>query len=287
MTDSILRTVRDRLEAAGALRGVAPDRITAGERTILVELTAPTRSESAPFGSEGVEDEADSRALELAGLAHRPRGGDRLRSSDAPTVTLEELLEPLDGSGSGGPGATESLARAVATLNALSTPFLEWRDGDPMALLEPSVETIATVGLFRPAFRKFDDVDVRVIERTDVGAVSTPPGVRLSTFDPDDAERAMAGAAVVFVTGSAFVYGGASRYLELAPASATVVVAGADVVAGSAVDDPRRVREAIRDDACGTDLHDSGVRKVYAATDHPSGLRLDLGTGANSTPIDR
>ncbi|RQH03567.1 hypothetical protein EA472_02770 [Natrarchaeobius oligotrophus] len=163
-----------------------------------------------------------------------------------------------------------------------------------MALLDPSVGTIATVGLFRPAFRKFDDVDVRVVERVPVDDLETPEGVRASTFEPSAAGRAMDGAEVVFLTGSAFVYGGVRRYLEAAPASATVVVVGAtasflpgplfeagvDVVAGATVDDPPGVRRAIRDGACGTDLHDAGVRKVYVAADRPSGLQLDPTTSS-------
>ncbi|TYT62066.1 Rossmann-like domain-containing protein [Natrialba swarupiae] len=293
--NSLLTAVRGHLEAGGALEGTSVDRITVGKRVVLVELTADDASEPT-----------------LAGLAHRPRG---VPPSPTPR-TLEDLLEPL--AASAGASADDELdpiagsrsassdggerfdrALAVATLNALSAPFLEWRDGDPMALLEPSVETIATVGLFRPAFRKFGDVDVRVIERTPIDSVSTPPGVRVSTFGPDEAERAMTDADVVFVTGSAFVYGGTSRYIDLAPSSATVVVVGAtasflpdplfeagvDVVAGATVDDPASVREAVRDGECGTGLHDRGVRKVYVAADRPSGLRLDSET--NPTTDER
>ncbi|RQG90934.1 Rossmann-like domain-containing protein [Natrarchaeobius chitinivorans] len=294
MIDPVLTDTRDRLADAGALAGVTPDRVTVGDRAILVELSP----DDAPVGAD----------TPLAGVAHRPRGADEWLPTSDPT--LEDLLEPIeigasvdrepsvgvdpddadgpDGGATVGPDPT-GRAVAVATLNALSAPFLEWRDGDPMALLEPSIETITTVGLFRPAFRTFDDVDVRVIERRAVGQISTPPGVCVSTFEPDEAERAMDGAEVVFVTGSAFVYGGASRYLEIAPPSATVVVigatasflpgplfeAGVDVVAGAAVEDPDAVRAAIRAGNCGTGLHDSGLRKGYVATQRPSGIRLD------------
>ena len=159
-----------------------------------------------------------------------------------------------------------------------------------MALLDPSVETVATVGLFRPAFRKFDGVEVRVVERdpVDPATVSTPAGVSLRSFIPAEAAAAMEGADVVFVTGSTLVYGGIERYLDAAPASATVVVVGAtasslpdplfdrgvDIVAGAAVDDPVRTRHAVARGACGTDLHDRGVRKVYAARDAPATIDL-------------
>jgi uncharacterized protein (DUF4213/DUF364 family) len=111
--------------------------------------------------------------------------------------------------------------------------------------------------------------------------VTAPDGVRVSTFRPAEATAAMADADVVFVTGSAFVYGGLEGYLEAAPASTTVVLigatasmcpgpafdAGVDVVAGASVTDRDAVREAVRAGACGTDLHDDGVRKVYAVSD--------------------
>ena len=41
--------------------------------------------------------------------------------------------------------------------------------------------------------------------------------------------------------------------------------AGVDVVAGARVDDPDRVRERVAAGDCGTDLHDTGVAKVYVA----------------------
>ncbi|RQG91101.1 hypothetical protein EA462_03635 [Natrarchaeobius halalkaliphilus] len=279
MTDSILETVSDRLRARDALRSVRCNRVTVGDSVVLVELSDSSESDDHP----------------LAGLAHRPRNTeldlDGTESSRS-NRTVDELLEPIEADDRDCDENVGSLERAVAvaTVNALSVPFLEWRAGDPMALLDPSVETITTVGLFRPAFRKFEDVDVRVIERTSVDDdLSTPDGVRVSAFEPADAPRAMAGSEVVFVTGSVFVYDGITNYLETAPDAATVVVVGAtasflpgplfasgvDVVAGATIDEPGRVREAISDGSCGTGLHDAGVRKVYTATDRPSGIQLE------------
>jgi hypothetical protein len=133
-----------------------------------------------------------------------------------------------------------------------------------------------------------------VIERERIEEVPDPDGVRVRTFTPDEAADAMGGADVVFVTGSAFIYGGVEAYLDAAPASATVVVigatasfvpdplfeAGVDVVAGAAVTDADGVSAALRQGACGTDLHDAGLRKVYAARATPSGIRIDATDGA-------
>ena len=284
MTDSILRAVVDRLQTLGATAATV-DRVTVGDGVVMVEL---------------LEEPADGGApRRLAGLAHRPPGP----VPSAVDRDVETLLEwgavgpSPDGREDRDHGA---IAVGVAALNALSAPFVDWQRGDPMALLESDVETIATVGLFRPAFRKFDDVAVRVIERdpVDPESVPAPDGVAVSTFEPEEAEAAMDGASVVFVTGSAFVYGGVERYLEAAPASATVVLVGAtasflpgpafdagvDVVAGATVGDPDRVREAIRHGACGTDLHDAGVAKVYAVDGRPRGVRLDA---TDDLPADR
>ena len=278
MTDPILPTVADRLRALGATAATV-GRVTIGDGVVLVELLRDATG-------------GDGHPRRLAGLAHRPPGP----VPSAVDRDVETLLEWATGAGGPSPECVEgrdhgAIAVGVAALNALSVPFVDWQRGDPMALLEPDVETIATVGLFRPAFRKFDDVAVRVIERdpVDVASVSTPDGVSVSAFEPDEADAAMEGASVVFVTGSAFVYGGLERYLEAAPASATVVLVGAtasflpgpafdagvDVVAGATVTDSDRVQEAIRAGACGTDLHDAGVRKVYAVCGRPSGVRLE------------
>ncbi|WP_435182703.1 Rossmann-like domain-containing protein [Halobellus sp. EA9] len=179
-------------------------------------------------------------------------------------------------------------ALGIATASALSAPLVDWQTGDPMALLDADVERIATVGLFGPAFRKFDGVEVRVIEREPIDDVPDPDGVAVRTHTPAGADAALSDAAVVFVTGSALIYGGIDRYLAAAPAEATVIVigatasflpgplfeAGVDVVAGASVTDRSRAREAVAAGACGTDLHDAGVEKVYVAGARPAGVAL-------------
>jgi uncharacterized protein (DUF4213/DUF364 family) len=249
---------------------MAVERVTVGDRVVFVELSA------------GADTPADAIR---AGVAHRP-AGDPLPTDDR---TLERLLRAVDPPA--GAESADKLTRAlgVAAVNALSAPFLDWRVGDPMALLETDVDQITTVGLFRPAFRKFDDVTVRVIERDPIEDVPSRDGVGVETFTPEETAVAMADADVVFVTGSTFIYGGIDAYLDAAPADATVVVIGAtasflpeplfdrgvDVVAGASVSDSDSVRDAVARGACGTDLHDAGLRKVYTAATQPAGLRLD------------
>lgn len=273
---AVLRATRDAADARDASDGVTLDRVTVGESVALVELLADGGGSDAPAG--GAEDRSSRR---LAGLSHLPPDA----TPPSPT-DLDALLAPVEG----GDASLGARALAVAGLNALSVPFLDWRAGDPMALLDPDVSRIVTVGLFRPALRKFDGVEVRVIERDGVAVdeVATPPSVALRSFTPDRTADAMAGAEVVFVTGSTLVYGGIERYLDAAPASATVVAVGAtasalpgplfdrgvDVVAGASVADPERARAAVADGDCGTALHDRGVRKVYAARDAPETLEL-------------
>jgi hypothetical protein len=254
----IVPRVADRLRDCGATADASVDRITVGDAAVLVEL------------SSGV------------GLAHRPPG-------TAPAVDGIGVERLLAWATADADAASVRRALGLATLNALSVSRVAWRTGDPMALLDPAVDRVTTVGLFRPALRKFADVTVRVIEREPVGEVSAPAGVEVETFTPAETAAAMDGAEVVFLTGSAFVYGGAAAYLDAAPPSATLVVVGAtasflpaplfaagvDAVAGAAVDDPDRVRDAVRAGACGTDLHDAGVRKVYAVADRASGVRFD------------
>jgi len=254
-------------EAVGRLRELAPetvavDRLTVGERVVLVELT----------DGEDVS----------AGVAHRPPGD--------PPATDDLDLERLLTAAASPADSTDRVVRAlgIAAANALSVPHIDWRTGDPMALLDADVDRITTVGLFVPAFRKFDGVEVRVIERDPVDDPPAPEGVRTETFTSEETAAAMSGADVVFVTGSAFIYGGVEPYLEAAPETATVVVLGAtasflpgplfdrgvDVVAGASVADLESVRAAVADGACGTDLHDAGLRKVYAAAADPAGVRL-------------
>jgi uncharacterized protein (DUF4213/DUF364 family) len=264
------------VEVVDRLRGLVPestavDRITVGERVVLVELT----------------DGDDV----TAGLAHRPSG-------DPPAtegLDLDRLLtaaaSPAD------PDDRPVRALGIAAANALSVPHIDWRAGDPMALLDADVDRITTVGLFVPAFRKFDDVAVRVIEREPVEDPPAPDGVRTETFPVSETAAAMSGADVVFVTGSAFIYGGIEAYLEAAPATATVVVIGAtasflpeplfdrgvDVVAGASVADLESVRAAVAAGACGTDLHDAGLRKVYAAATNPAGVQLPTDPSTSTT----
>jgi len=229
--------------------------VTAGDRAVLVTLSHPDHGR-------------------LAGLAHRPHTTDTPRRSAWPTsaATLAALAT-----------ADSSLERAVgvATLNALSVPDVDWRVGDPMAALSPAVDVDVTVGLFRPAFRKFDDVTVRVVERDPPPAVSvdTPDGVTVTTHAPADRAAAFADADCCFLTGSTLVYGGTDRYLDALDGVAPVVLVGAtashrpgpafeagvDLVAGARVVDPDRVQRRVRAGDCGTDLHGHGVEKVYVA----------------------
>lgn len=315
MIDPIRPAIVDRLCRLGITEGVTVERVTIGEAAVLVELAGVRAA-----GRSDPELVAAGEGMLTVGLAHRPPG----ESVSTDDVDLETLLRwatlefddsvsvsDRDGDGAGESGRSDAtadgdaalrIALGVAAINALSAPSIDWRTGDPMALLDPSVDVIATVGVFRPAFRKFSDVDVRVIERRDVGPISAPDGVRVTTFRPTEATAAMADADVVFITGSVFVYGGLERYLEAAPADATVVLigatasglpepmfeAGVDIVAGADVVAPNRVREAVRGGACGTDLHDAGVRKVYTVADGVAdpdrGLR---GPTGSTGPADR
>lgn len=258
--------VREVYGALSARAATATDpQVVVGNRAILVSCRHP---------DEGV----------LAGVAHRPPG-----TWDGDAVTVGRLAQQATEAPAG------SVARAVgiATLNALSSPDVEWLVGDPMAALDSSVETVATVGLFRPAFKKFDGVSVRVVER-DVGRIdpdSLPADVPTTLFSPDEADAAFAGADVCFITGSTLVYGGIDAYLTAATAAevSLVVVVGAtasmlptplfdrgvDVVAGARVLDVDSVHERIAAGDCGTDLHDVGLQKVYcAATATLPGLQL-------------
>lgn len=272
MTTDLLRAVRDALVDRAAT--ATDPRVTIGERVLLVDLVDPD----------------DGR---LAGLAHRPHGDDAVAVGEESAVAdLAALATDAD----------DLLDRAVgvATLNALSVPYVDWRRGDPMAALSTGVDVVATVGLFRPAFRKFDDVDVRVVERDPPDSVGAPSGVTVQTYSPGESEAAFEGADVCFVTGSTLVYGGIDRYLSaLAAAGVSPVVlvgatashvpgpafaAGVDVVAGALVTDVEVVRERVAAGDCGTDLHDAGVAKVYVTNPASEGLGgLELPTGSGET----
>jgi len=268
---ALLDAVCDRLRERAAT--ATDPRVTLGERVLLVEVEHPEDGK-------------------LAGLAHRPPGGDVAFPDGASVAQLATLAT--------GSGSEHRLERGVgiATLNALSVPVVDWQTGDPMAGLPTDVDVVATVGLFRPAFRKFDDVEVRVVERDPPDSVDAPPGVSVRTYGPEEAHTAFDGVDVCFVTGSTLIYGGIDRYLSaLATAGVAPVVlvgatashvpepafaAGVDVVAGALVTDVDRVRERVAAGDCGTDLHDAGVEKVYvadAAGDGGISSRLGLKTG--------
>jgi uncharacterized protein (DUF4213/DUF364 family) len=268
VTTQLLEAVRERL--ADRTERASDPRITVGDRVLLVEATDPEHGR-------------------LAGLAHRPRDGEAGSVREAQPVA-DLAARAVDG------GSRLDRAVGIATLNALSAPEVGWQRGDPMAALSTAVDVVATVGLFRPAFRKFDDVTVRVVERVLPSSFDAPPGVSVETYSPDECERAFDGADVCFVTGSTLVYGGIDRYLSaLAAADVSPVVlvgatasqvpdpafvAGVDVVAGALVTDIERVRERVAAGDCGTDLHDAGVAKVYVARADGAGegvlARLEL-----------
>ena len=263
MTSDVVHEVRAALSERAS--DATDPQVTVGDRAILVSCRHPE------VGT-------------LAGVSHRPPG-----VWNEPEPTVERLAWEATEADAG------SVARAVglATLNALSTPNIDWLVGDPMAALDTSVETVATVGLFRPAFKKFGGVSVRVVER-DIGGIdpeSLPERVPTTLFSPDEADAAFDGADVCFITGSTLVYGGIDAYLATAREAAVplVVVVGAtasmlpdplfdrgvDLVAGARVRDVASVRDNIAAGDCGTDLHDAGLQKVYCAADSPlPGLQL-------------
>jgi hypothetical protein len=257
VTDALLERVYRNRRTSATAAGDA--RVTVGPRVVLVELD-------------------HARHGRLAGVAHRPDG---TAPESWPTTGDDLAALAVD--------AATRIERAVgvATLNALSAPHVAWQPGDPMAALSPDVDVVATVGLFRPAFRKFDDVAVRIVERDPPDGVDAPPGVTTSTFSPDECARAFDGADVCFVTGSTLVYGGIDRYLAAAADVPLVVLigstasfvpdpafdAGVDVLAGAAVTDPDAVRARALAGDCDTDLHDHGLEKGYvAARDDLPGL---------------
>lgn len=248
---------------------VPVERVVTGSRLLAVELADDT-------GGVGVARRPDGRLPD----------GTTVVGTDAHCVAAWSR-EPS--AASGDPAPTRAVG--LATLNALSAAFVPWEKGDPMAALSHEVDAIATVGLFRPAFRKWRDVEVRVVERAGIGtddAVDAPESVTVSLFEPTDAAAAFEGVDVLFVTGSALVYGGLEEYLRTAREVPTVVLVGATasflpdpafgagvtLLAGARVRDPARVFAGIEAGLCGTDLHDDGLEKVYVARDDPTGLNL-------------
>lgn len=279
MTADLLAAVHDRLRERAET--ATDPRITVGDRVLLVEVTHPDRGR-------------------LAGLAHRPDGDESDVGRDRTAMDASSVAD-LAGLATAA-GDRFERAVGVATLNALSVPDVDWETGDPMAALPADVDVVATVGLFRPAFRKFDGVEVRVVERDPPESVDAPSDLTVTTYLPGECEAAFAGADVCFVTGSTLVYGGIDRYLSaLSAADVSPVVlvgatashvpepafaAGVDVVAGARVTDVDRARERVAAGDCGTDLHDAGVEKVYVAAGRAggaiAGLGLEPGTGAGA-----
>lgn len=263
--EPILSRVHDRLEPiSGSVTGTV-----IGPRQLLVEL--------------------EVAGQRVAGVTHRPEG-----STPEGLATIERLLAGIKTSDA----LPLERALGIATLNALSAPHMQWDWGDPMEALTDEVDRIATVGLFRPAFRKFHDVEVNVIERVPDGidpeSIDAPDSVRLTLFGPNRRAEALEGADVVFVTGSTLIYGGLSEYLRAASKTATIVLVGAtasflpgpafdagiDVLAGVAVTDIDTAAAGIATGDCGTDLHDSGLRKGFVAAARTP--RLDLAVDSDS-----
>ncbi|WP_204960031.1 Rossmann-like domain-containing protein [Salinigranum salinum] len=265
MSDALVATVRDAL--SDRARAADDPRVTVGDRVVLVECSHPAH------GS-------------LAGVAHRPD-----RTVEAFDPDADRRVVDLAGESTGAPHGSVARAVGLATLNALSAPDIGWLVGDPMAALSADVDVVATVGLFRPAFRKFGNVAVRVVERDPerIDLASLPGAVPTTLFSPDEAAAAFDGADVCFVTGSTLVYGGVDDYLAAAADVPLVVLIGAtasllpepvfergvDLLAGARVRDASRVRERVVAGDCGTDLHDAGLQKVYCpATATLPGVQL-------------
>lgn len=242
------RRLRQRAQAALVTR------ITVGSRQVLVELDHP-------------------RHGRLAGVAHRP--------PDDPPQLADATVDRLVGWATYPEDGNEFVTKAlgIATLNALSAPDIDWRMGDPMADLPANVGVVAMIGLFRPAFRKFDGQEIRIVEREPIAPDDLPANPRATVFPPEEASRALAGADVCFLSGSTLIYGGVGRYLSavtdtrvprvvIIGATSSLLptpffAAGIHVVAGARVDDVGAVRRGIEAGECGTDLHDRGLTKVY------------------------
>lgn len=250
----------------------------------LVEWTETATVCECTVGERMLQVEVTLDGRRVAGVAHRPPG-------DPPALDqgTDALMVGRYAFERNDPPAR---AAGLATLNALSAPYVDWRRGDPMAALAADVSTVTTVGLFRPAFRKFEGVDVRVIERddSDPNSINTPSDVSVSVFEPPQAQVAIADVDVLFITGATLIYGGIERYLAVAArteVSAVVLVgatasflpepafdAGVHLLAGAEVTDAERARARIAAGECATDLHGAGIKKVYVADRDAAGLKL-------------
>lgn len=249
-TASILRDTHRRLRSRG-VGNPTVERVTHGGKTVFVSYDDPER---------GV----------LPGLAHAPADSFPPIQGMLAEAVLDTALDTDP--------RPETRALGVATLNALSRGHVDWESGDPMEALTSAVETVGMVGLFRPAFGKFSDVDIRVVERypDDVTPPSDlPHGVSVNLFGPTAASAAFEDASVIFITGSTLVYGGIGDYLTAAPEAATVVIigssssfiptalfeAGVDLVAGATVTDVGTVERLVGEGATVPELHSNGLQK--------------------------
>lgn len=277
MADStpLLRDTLEVLDARDAPRATV-ERAVAGSSLLLVEFLTTDGSR-------------------LAGVVHSP--GDSY-----PTVTgrsardlVDMALEP--------DALLETRALGVAALNALSVGFLDWDTGDPMESLDRSVTRVGMVGMFAPAFGKFDDLDIRVVERfpEDVTVPSDlPESVSVSLFGPGEAAAAFEDTSVVFITGSTLIYGGLETYLDVAPDHASVVLigssasmvpdvlfrAGVDILAGAAVTDIDLVADRIAGRTSVPELHGTGLAKgviVDPAARPLDGFVSGFGSNAQNT----
>ena len=249
-TTGLLEETYDHLKRRGTTEATI-ERVVAGEHLLMAEFSS-----------------ADGETL--AGVVHSPSDSypdvDGLSIQAVIERALEDKADP------------EDRALGIAGLNALSAPFLDWQEGDPMDALDPAVETIGMVGMFSPAFGKFDGLDIRVVERfpADVSPpADLPPGVSVSVHGPEAAADAFADVAVVYVTGSTMIYGGIETYLAATPPDATFVLigstasflpdavfeAGVDVLAGAEVVDPALVGDRIAGETTVPELHGTGLKK--------------------------
>lgn len=264
---SVLNEVADEL-ATRATETVLEE-WTIGQHQVLVELAHPTHGP-------------------LAGIALMPSGERSVDPIEDPMDLISKVTDPTN---------TASLidrALGIATLNALSVPDIDWQAGDPMNLVPPDVTTIAMVGLFRPVVHKFDDHDLRIVERESAAVSSLPKDRRARWFTPDEARQAFADADICFMTGSTLIFGGFDAYVQALQLEEVTTVAligatasmlpepffrrGVDVVAGVRVDDVAAVRTGIAEGACAADLHDRGLFKGYVVGDRDP-LAQDSGRG--------